>query len=341
MQIKPEQLTAKLQQNTAAMVWISGDEPLLMQEACDKVRKHAREQGFSEREVLEAAANFDWNQLLSANNSLSLFSERKLIDLRIGNNKPDEPAREALLAYLNNPNPDNLLLLTSGKLDKAAQSTRWFKSLESKALFCQIWPISEQQLPQWIQQRLHNHGLSADPAAVRLLAERVEGNMLAAAQEIDKLRLLVSGERLEVKTVMAAVADSSRFNVFTLVDACLSGQPARALRILDHLRAEGEEVLWVLNRLCNEIRNLSSMLVDLDKGQLLPAVLQGRGVWNARVPLVSAALKRHNQDSLLQLLDKARVVDQSVKGLLTRCPWDELADIVLGLSDPRLLVSVV
>src|SRR5687768_15566637 len=152
MIIKLEQLSSRLKQGQHALVWISGDEALLVQEACDVVREFARNQGFGEREVMEAGANFNWSQLLTASNSLSLFAERKLIDLRLHTAKLEEDARSTLDAYLVNPNPDYLLLLTTAKIDKASQATKWFKTLESKALFCQIWPISEQHLPQWIKQ---------------------------------------------------------------------------------------------------------------------------------------------------------------------------------------------
>lgn len=341
MLIKPDQLTSRLKKDAPAFVWIGGDDTLLVQEACDKVRQFARAQGFSEREVFDAGTGFDWNQLVTAGNSLSLFAERKLIDMRLGSAKLDDAARSALLAYLENPNPDNLLLLTTGKIDKSAQATKWFKALEGKGLFCQIWPVSEQQLPQWITERLQQHGMTADADAVRLLAERVEGNLLAAAQEIEKLRLLITGTHLDADTVLTIVADSSRFNVFTLIDACLEGQSARALKILNHLQAEGEESLWILNRLCFEVRNLAMMLAETERGRSIAAVMQTHNVWSNRTQLVGGALQRHSRGSLQALLEKARLVDQSVKGLLDRRPWDELADMVLGLSNARLLVSVI
>jgi DNA polymerase-3 subunit delta len=341
MQIKADQLATRLKQNSLPLIWISGDEPLLIQEACDTVRQFAKAQGFSEREVLDAGANFDWNQLLAAGNSLSLFAERKLIDLRLGTGKLDDKARDTLLAYLDNPNPDNLLLLTTGKVEKAAQATKWFGNLESKALFCQIWPVSEKDLPQWIRQRLQQHGLTADQDAIQLLAERVEGNMLAAAQEVERLRLLSASAHLDTATVMAVVADNSRFNAFTLLDACLAGNSARALNILNHLQAEGGECLWILNRLCYEIRTLSAIMTDIEQGKSMQGALQAHRIWSNRTQLVSGALERHNQKSLQRLLEKARVVDQSVKGLLPAQPWDELAGIALGLSNARLLVGVI
>ncbi|MES2624874.1 MAG: DNA polymerase III subunit delta [Pseudomonadota bacterium] len=341
MIIKPEQLSARLKQGSHALIWISGDESLLVQEACDVVREFARNQGFGEREVMDAGANFNWTQLLTAGSSLSLFAERKLIDLRLHTAKLEEEARSTLEAYLENPNPDYLLLLTTAKIDKASQSTKWFKNLEAKALFCQVWPISEQQLPQWIRQRLSQHGLTADQDAVQILADRVEGNLLAAAQEIEKLLLQTNEKHLDIKTVMAAVADSSRYNVFDLIEASLAGNSSRALKILTHLQAEGEECLMLVSMLVKEIRSLASMLDEIDQGQNMHAVMQNHRVWSNRVQLVAGALQKHNQSSLQMLLDKARIVDQSVKGLLDKKPWDELANLVLGLSNTRLFVSMV
>lgn len=334
MQIKPDQLAAKLKQNSLPLVWIAGDEPLLVQEACDTVRQFAREQGFTEREILDAGANFKWEQLLASGNSLSLFAERKLIDLRLTSGKLDEDARAVLGAYLDNPNPDNLLLLTTGKIEKQAQSTKWFSALESRALFCPIWPVTERELPQWIRQRLQKHGLTADGEAIEVLVERVEGNLLAANQEVEKLRLLVNTQHLDAKTVLEAVVDNSRFTVFALTDACLGGNGGRALNILNHLQAEGEEALFILNMLCREIRTLAGIKADVEHGGNPHSAMQARGVWQNKQALVSGALDRHSAGSLQKLLDRARVVDQSVKGLLDNRPWDELASLVLSLANP-------
>ena len=339
MQTKPEQLAQRLKQQSLPLVWISGDETLLVQEACDIVRQFAREQGFTEREVIDAGAGYDWNQLLLSNNSLSLFAERKLIDLRPA--RFDDAARSALVAYLDNPNPDNLLLLTTGKVEKAAQSARWFTAIEAKALFCPIWPVSEQQLPAWIEQRLHLHGLTIEADALQLLCDRIEGNLLAAAQEIEKLRLHAKGDRIDAACVLEQVADNSRFTVFALTDACLGGNAERALKILHHLQAEGDEPLALLAMLTRELRGLSNMLADMSNGRSARDVVQAHRVWGNRVALTERALQIHSQRSILQLLDRARIVDQGVKGLLKGDVWDELASLVLNFANPRLLPALL
>jgi DNA polymerase III subunit delta len=341
MQIKSEQLVQRLQQNTLPIIWISGDDPLLVQEACDTVRQFAKAQGFGERHIMDAGKGFDWNLLLASANELSLFAERKLIDLRIGQARLEEDARTALMGYLENPNPDNLLLLTTAKIDKQAQGTKWFKALEAQCLFCPLWPVSERELPGWIRQRLQKLGLGADNDAVQVLADKIEGNLLAAAQEIEKLRILVAGDHLDVATVLEAVQDSSRYGIFSLTDACLAGNAERALKILQHLEAEGEDCLFIVNMLCRELRSLSAMRGELDSGHNINGVLQNHRVWSSRSQIVTRALQLHDQKSMLDLLDRARKVDQAVKGLLNLKPWDEVTDLVLGFSNPRLLVRMV
>ncbi|MDR2214108.1 MAG: DNA polymerase III subunit delta [Pseudomonadales bacterium] len=341
MQVKPEQLLTSLRRQVPPLLWLSSDESLLLQETGDAVRGFAKEQGFTERLVLEAGPHFDWNLLLGANQELSLFAERKLIELRFGAHKVDETARTALMEYLQKPNPDNLLLLTSGQLDKQSQGTKWFKELEQAGLFCLLWPVKAQELPGWIGRRLAAQGIHAEAEALQLLADRVEGNLLAAAQEADKLRLLVTGEGLSAADVQDLVADNARYSVFALIDACLGGNGERALRILSHLRGEGEEALYIVALLCKEIRALEAMLADLAQGQALGAVLQNHRVWSNKQAQVSRALQTHRQSSLLALLERARRIDQSVKGLLKLNEWDELGALVLRFSDPRLLVGVI
>ena len=341
MQTRPEQLEKQLQALSLPMIWISGDETLLVQECCDLVRQYARTAGFTEREVLDAGAGFDWSLLLAAGNSLSLFAERKLIDLRINSTKVDEQARSTLQSYLEDPGPDNLLLLTTGRLDKAAQNTKWFRALEKQALFCQVWPVSEQNLPGWIRQRLQQQGLQVDREALQILVERVEGNLLAAAQEVEKLRLLVDGGQITASTVLDIVADNARYSIYSLVDACLAGQAGRASTILDHLRSEGTEALHILAILNREIRSLAAMKSDLENGHHLNGVLQSHRVWSSRTAIVSSCLKRHDQQSLESLMHKALCVDQSVKQLQKLDPWEELQDLVLKLSDPGLLVGMI
>ncbi len=337
--VKPEQLLSqfsKQQQQLPAVVWICGDETLLVQEACDSVRRFAREQGFTEREVHDANAQFNWSVLVAAASSLSLFADRKLIDLRLHSPKLDNEAKAALQAYVDDPGEDNLLLITSGKVEKATLSTKWFKAIESRGLVVQVWPVNAQQLPGWIANRMKQAGLTADQDCIDIIAHRVEGNLLAAAQEIDKLAVLAGDKHLTREIVARAVADSSRFSVFALTDASLAGHSGKALNILNHLRAEGDDPLKILFFLTREIRTLLRMQARIRQGQNINGVMQAERIWQNRTAIVGTALRKHSGESLEQLLLDARLVDQSVKGLLKRRPWDELTGIVLKLADPTV-----
>lgn len=339
MLTRPEQLTTQLQQQLPAMVWISGDETLLVQEACDNVRQLARQQGFSEREVHDANAQFDWNMLLEAANSLSLFAERKLIDLRLHSPKLDNDAKKALQAYVDDPGEDNLLLITSGKIEKATLSTKWFKAIESKGVVVQVWPVNAQQLPNWVSQRMQRAGLKADRDSIDIICQRIEGNLLAAAQEIDKLAILAGDRQLTPEIVARAVADSSRFNVFALTDTSLAGNSQQALNILNHLRTEGEDPLKILFFITREIRSLLRMAARVRQGQNINGVMQSERVWQNRMPMVGNALRRHTIHSLEGLLLKAKLVDQSVKGLQGAKPWDVLAGMILILAGTETAFS--
>jgi DNA polymerase-3 subunit delta len=333
MLVKPEHLLGQFQKKTPSLVWISGDETLLVQENCDNVRKLARENGFTEREVYDAGTHFDWTILLQAANSLSLFAERKLIDLRLQSPKLDNDAKKSLQEYVANPGEDNLLLITSPKIEKPTLSTKWFKAIEGQGVVVQVWPINAQQLPGWIAQRLKQAGLIADQDCINIISQRVEGNLLAAAQEIDKLSVLVGDQTLTPDIVARAVADNSRFNVFSLTDASLAGNSGKALHILNHLRAEGDDPLKILFFLTKEVRSLLRMQNKISQGQNINGVMQSERVWQNRTPMVSTALHNHSVASLEKLLMKARLVDQSVKGILNLKPWDELTGMILSLCN--------
>jgi DNA polymerase-3 subunit delta len=337
MLVKPDQLLSlldKQQHQLPPLIWICGDEPLLVQEASDSVRRFTRDHGFTDREVHDAGAQFNWNVLLEATSNLSLFSDKKLIELRLHSPKLDNDAKGALQAYLDNPGEDNLLLVTSDRVDKAALSTKWFKAIESRGIVVQVWPVNARDLPGWIAQRIKKAGLTADQDCIDIICHRVEGNLLAAAQEIDKLAVLVSESHLTRDIVARAVADSSRFNVFALIDATLAGDSGKALNILNHLQAEGDDPLKILFFLTKEIRILLRMQAKINQGQNINGVMQGERVWQNRIAPVSTALRNHTPDSLEQLLLHARLVDQSVKGLMKLKPWDELTDMVMALADP-------
>ncbi|MBV4505427.1 DNA polymerase III subunit delta [Pseudomonas sp. BW13M1] len=340
MKLAPAQLNKHLQGKLAPVYIVSGDDPLLCQEAADAIRGAARQQGYDERQVFSADANFDWGNLLLAGASLSLFAQRRLLELRLPSGKPGDKGAAALMEYCANPAEDTLLLISLPKLDGSAQKTKWGKALieGTHCQFIQIWPVDAQQLPQWINQRLSQAGLSAQRDAVDLIAARVEGNLLAAAQEIEKLKLLAEGNQITVETVQAAVADSARFDVFGLVDAILNGEAAHALRMLEGLRGEGVEppvILWALAR---ELRLLAGLAQQFSQGVPLDkAFSQARPpVWDKRRPLVSKALQRLSAQRWAMLLQDAQRIDAQIKGQAEGSPWTSLARLSLLMAGQRL-----
>ncbi|QXH47541.1 DNA polymerase III subunit delta [Pseudomonas xanthosomatis] len=340
MKLAPAQLNKHLQGPLAPVYIVSGDDPLLCQEAADAIRAAARQQGFDERQVFSADANFDWGNLLLAGASLSLFAQRRLLELRLPSGKPGDKGAAALMEYCANPAEDTLLLISLPKLDASAQKTKWGKALIEgpQCQFIQIWPVDAQQLPQWINQRLSQAGLSAQRDAVDLIAARVEGNLLAAAQEIEKLKLLADGNQITVETVQAAVADSARFDVFGLVDAILNGEAGHALRMLEGLRGEGVEppvILWALAR---ELRLLAGLAQQFSQGVPLDkAFSQARPpVWDKRRPLVSKALQRLSAQRWAMLLQDAQRIDAQIKGQAEGSPWTSLARLSLLMAGQRL-----
>lgn len=332
MRLYTDRVEEHLASGLAPTYLISGDEPLQLGETCDAIRQAARTAGYTVREVFEAGNGFDWRQLAAEASSVSLFAERKIIDLRIPSGKPGTEGSRALSAYCDNPPPDTLLIVSLPKLDRQQTNSKWYKALDSLGVTIQVWPIEAAKLPRWIEQRLRQAGIHADRDAVDALAERVEGNLLAARQEIEKL-VLVHGEgKLDVDQLTAAVADSARYDIFELVDSALRGGRARVVHILEGLRNEGTAapvVLWALHR---EIQTMARISADVAKG--LPAE---KAIGNARVFRKRAALVRKALDNLhtaqwLSLLDLCQQADAAIKGVGHREPWQLLQDIALALS---------
>lgn len=326
MKIYPEKLSAGLRQGLAPCYLIAGDEPLLVEEAADAVRAAAREAGYGEREVHFVEPGFDWQALVAASASLSLFAARRIVEIRLPTGKPGDTGGKVLQELAVNPPDDTLFLLISARVDGRAA---WVKALEKAGVHVPCWPLDAGRLPDWIGNRLRARGLAAEPAAVQLLAGRVEGNLLAAAQEIDKLALLADTDKpLGAEAVAAAVSDSARFDVFGCVDAALAGNGARAVRMARGLRAEGTAALLLLGMLVREYRQLAGMASALEEGLGEQAVFGRYRVWDKRKPVYSRALKRLKTGAWRRLLLKAARVDRVAKGLGSGDAWDELIKLL-------------
>ena len=337
MKLRNDQLPSHLGGELAPVYLISGDEPLQMREATDEVRAAARGQGFSEREVLDAAAGFDWSALNAAAESLSLFGDQRLLDLRLASPKVGSEGSKALSAYVENPPQDTLLLISMPKLERAQSNSQWYKRLEQAGVVVQIWPVEGNRLPPWIEQRLRRAGLVPEPGVVEMLADRVEGNLLAASQEIDKLLLQQGPGVVGVEQLAESVADSARFDVFGLVDCLLLGEAARGLRMLQGLRAEGVAapvVLWALSR---EIRAMAQMAHEVGGGRGPDQVMAANRVWDKRKPLVRRGLQRP-AGQWRQLIVLCARADRAIKGLEASDPWMLFEDLVLGMAGNRRLL---
>lgn len=328
MKINTNQLAANLKKQLPKIIWLTGDEPLQMQEAADLIRAQVRQQGIAEREVYDVGARFAWRSLLEATASLSLFGDSKLIEVRLGASKTGREGGEVIRTLCQQlANSPDVFLFSSNKLDAAQMRSAWFKAVDQAGLVVQIWPVNANQLPNWINQRSQAAGITLEPAAASLLADKVEGNLLAAAQEIEKLRLFVNeGDKLSAEQLLHLIEDASRFSLFDLADACLEGNGNRATRILRGLQAEGTEaplLLWALTR---EIRQVSQLIYKLNQGMHFDTLCQQLRIWDTRKPIYRQATNNLNLQQTHQLLQLASRCDQAIKG-----SGEPLNDLLLQL----------
>jgi DNA polymerase III subunit delta len=336
VKISGDNLGASLSRSLAPIYLVSGDEPLLVNEAADAIRARARSAGFTERDLHVVERGFDWNALLADSRALSLFASRKIIEIRMANPAPGEQGADAIVELASQPSPDNLVLVITGKLDGRTQSSRWVSAVEKQGVLVQIWPLELARLPGWIRERLGRHKLIADAEAAALLAERVEGNLLAAHQEVEKLALLLPAGPLGSDTVLEAVADSARFDVLQLGDAAMRGQAARALRILEGLRGEDVEptiVLWAIHK---DLQWIARAQYLMHKGQSADAAMNAIYVWRARQPAMKQALARLRPSLVRSLLLDAERADQAIKGVLRTDPWLEFEALIARFAGASL-----
>jgi len=340
MQVRADALDAHLEKSLAPLYVISSDEQLLLLETADRIRAKARVAGFSEREVLVAERYFKWPELLSVQQSMSLFGDRKLIELRIPNGKPGKEGGQALQDYAagcsGNEAGDTLTLITLPKLDWATQKSAWVSALQKQAVYVEIANIERHQLASWIGQRLAAQGQSADKQALEFMVDRVEGNLLAAHQEIRKLALLYPEGRLSLEQIQDAVLNVARYDVFKLSEAMLSGDVSRVTRMLDGLKGEGEALPLVLWAISEEIRTLLKLKIGSDEGRPLAAMLKEYRIWGPRERLMAPAVSRANIASLRGALGKAAQVDRLIKGLRAKDfagdAWDALLQLALVVA---------
>lgn len=332
MRLNVDQLAAHLQRGLTPLYLIYGDEPLLALEAADAIRAQARQAGYAEREVFTVEAGFSWQSLLASGNSLSLFATRRIIEIRIPSGKPGTEGGQALQDYSARLPDDTITVVTCPKLDKQAQATKWFKALELAGTAIPVYPVERSRLPQWIGVRLAAQKQRADSAILQFLADRVEGNLLAAHQEIQKLGLLFPEGPLNFDQVREAVLDVSRYDVFNLSDAMLAGDAARLARILEGLKGEGVAPTLALWAMTQEIRTLAKLKLGQCRGAALPQLLRDLRVWESRQSLVQRALGRLSEARVVAGLKQAAALDRMIKGLSRGDVWDELLQLGLKIA---------
>ncbi len=332
MLLKGEQLAAHLDRDLKAVYVVYGDEPLLVIEAADAIRAAARRKGFDEREVLTAIAGFNWNELHLATGNMSLFGGRQLIDLRIPTGKPGREGGKAIQDYCARPSPDALLLVTLPGLDWTEEKATWLKALTEAGVAVKLIPPTLAELPAWIAGRLRRQQQKAGNDALHFIAERVEGNLLAAHQEIQKLALLYPEGELSLQQIQEAVLNVARYDLDGLREALLSGDVARLTRTLDGLQQEGEAPPLVLWAMTEEVRALAQVKAGQKQGQPVDALLKEARVWGARQSLFKRALPRVKEAAANAALEDAARIDRMIKGIGGGDVWTEFLRLGLGLA---------
>ncbi len=330
MQLTLKQLDPQLNKALLPVYLISGDVPLLQQEARQKIRDTASKQGFQEYQLLTVEAGFDWSQLANLTNNFNLFSSKIIVDCRNASAKFDDRAVKIIQHYLEIKSPDTLIIFSTNKLTAAQKRTRWYKALDAGGAVLTIWPVSNTELPRWIQARLQTKNLSADHASIKLLAELTEGNLLATQQAIEKLQLLYAKQKITEQEVMNVISNNARYHVFDLCNFALQGDKKRVVACINNLHDSGAESTFVLWALTRELRNLINLNQQLQQGTSMQQVLSRE--WQSRKPAVQAALKNLSSSQLLSLLQNAMHIDHVIKGITKGNAWDELMQLSLALA---------
>ena len=332
MKLNYQQVAAHLASGLLPVYLVSGDEPLLVDETLDSIRLAAREQGFDERESHLAERGFDWQALRAGMQNLSLFSSRRLFQVRLPTGKPGETGARFIAELTGDPPPETILVVVTPGLDSRTAKSKWVQALAKAGAWVQLRAPDRAGLPGWIAARLRQAGVSCDADSLELLASRVEGNLLAAKQEIDTLALVAGPGEISAETVRSVVGDGARFDVFQLTDAALAGDPRRAVRILQSLEREGVAaplVLWSLNR---EIGVLTDVVFRVSAGLRLGQAMAEAGVWRSRQGLIGQAAGLHDCGSAAALVSRAWAAERICKGARRGRPWGALMELTLALA---------
>ena len=331
MPLRADQLASALKRGLAPVYLVAGDEPLLLQECCDQIREAAKTRGFVERDVLQVAQGFDWSELQQAA-APSLFASQKIIDLRIPTGKPGREGSKLQTEWAANPDPNILLLVSCEKWDASSRKSKWAGSREKAGLRVEIWPIKPQELPSWLERRMHVLGMQPEPEVVRILAERLEGNLLAAAQEIDRLALLKGAGTITADDVLEVVANSSRFDAFTLAEHMLAGNLRESLRAANGLKRLDTPVPMLLGALLRELKTAEAFRLALRAGEAETGICKRMRIWYSRQQTIRSAARRLSTRKFYNAYRQLSLIDRQSKGRASGDPWQSIEKLLLQLS---------
>lgn len=331
MLLRPDQLSKHLSGDLLPIYWIHGNETLVVMECQTLLRDACREKGIIERDVyhVDNPNHFNWDALADANASLSLFGDKKIIELRLNGNKFGDQGSKAIQAYAADANPDNVLIITSQKLEKAQYNSKYFKAVQAHGATVQVYDVGIDDLPAWLIARAGARGLHLTRDASQLMADRVQGNLLAAAQEIDKL-IMAGHSDIDVDDADALVADSARFNVFSMVDSAMAGD-SKCLGMLEYLRAEGNDTVSIMFNLSKEIRIGLALAEGIARGQRLDGIMSSLHLWPSKKPIYAKFTQRMNVAKASRLLQQCKEIDHMSKGMVDGDPWIGISRLMLNM----------
>ena len=337
MKIYPEKLNDKLALGHTLYV-VMGDEPLGVQESCDRIRTHLRGQGF-ERELFHVEGQFKWDDILYSANSMGLFAEQKLLEVRIPNGKPGDSGAKGLAALIGLLTPGTRALVVLPRLDRSGQNSKWFRGLGKAGLVVQIFPVDRSRLPGWVRARFKEAGLSPSREAVDVLVDRVEGNQLAAVQEIERIRLISNNTEISAEEVVNSVADAARFDVFMLIDAALAQDAPRVVKVSEGLRAEGAAPIVVLAMVAREVRMLLAMTDQKRAGGDIGKLMGAYRVFPKRKPIVQRCVAARTYQEILGLIPLLVNADRMAKGMMAGDPWTCIREILLSIAGVNVVMK--
>jgi DNA polymerase-3 subunit delta len=331
MPLRADQLAGSLRRGLAPVYLIGGEEPLLLQECCDQVREAARAQGFVERELLQVERGFDWSDLEQAA-APSLFASQKVIDLRIRTGKPGREGARVLTEWAADPDPNIILMVSCETWDASSRKSKWAAALDRAGQQVDVWPIKPHELPTWLERRMQQHGMQPEPEVLSILADRLEGNLLAARQEIDRLALLKGAGVITAGDVLGVVANSSRFDAFTLAEHMLAGNLGEGLRVANGLKRMDTPIPMLLGALLRELKTTEAFRLALRSGEPEGAVFRRLNVWQNRQRAISAAARRLPTKRFFEAFKLLSLIDRQSKGRAAGDPWQSIEKLLLELA---------